>query len=89
MEILIAPDGTVRAIYSDALAPLLRSLGRVKIQRVSNVEPDPRGGWIADMSPVTPGLVLGPFALRSPALSAEVEWLTAHGRPRPRTGAQT
>jgi hypothetical protein len=74
MEIFIAPDGSVQAIYSDALVDVLDALGAVRVQRASHVEPDGHGGWAADMSPVG-GPVLGPFRLRRDALAAEVAWL--------------
>lgn len=81
-EVLIAPDGTVRFIYSDALAPLANGLGRVEIARASHVEPTREGLWTADMSPVH-GPILGPFALRAEALAAEVQYLIEHGTPVP------
>lgn len=72
----------VRCIYDDALAPLLASLGETTTRRASHVEPDPRGGWQADMSPVG-GPILRGFPLRSEALAAEREWLLAHDIPLP------
>lgn len=69
-------DGSVRFIYSDTLAFLL-PLGKAEIKRASHVEPHPGGGWTADMSPVG-GPVLGPFDLRSIALSEEVAYLNEH-----------
>lgn len=77
LELVINTDGTARAIYSDALAPLLASLGpSAEVTRASHVEPC-LGGWGADLSPVG-GPVLGPFSLRAEALAAEVEWLREH-----------
>jgi hypothetical protein len=81
-EIIIAPDGRVRTIYSDDLAGLLHGLGDVRTTRASHVEPCP-GGWCADLAPVD-GPVLGPFALRSKALEAETAWLLAHDTPEPK-----
>jgi hypothetical protein len=72
MELLVGPDGTVRCVYGDELD--LLTLGEVKIRRASHVEPDERGRWWADLSPVS-GPTLGPFAKRGQALDAEVEWL--------------
>ena len=69
-------DGTVTAIYDDALADLLSDAKRVSITRASHVEPTPEGKWTADMSP-SGGPVLGPFNLRQEALDAEVQWLKA------------
>ncbi len=75
-EIEIVFDGFhARAIYSDALEPLLDE-GRATIRRASHVEPADGGGWTADMSPVG-GPILGPFRLRADALAKEVEWLKA------------
>jgi hypothetical protein len=48
--------------------------GDAKVTRASHVEPNPAGGWGADMAPVN-GPMLGPFKLRSEALSAEVAYL--------------
>jgi len=76
MTVTITSEGTIRFIYDDALAPLL-ALGESTVRRASHVEPT-TGGWSADLSPVS-GPLLGPFALRSAALAAEVEWLQSHG----------
>lgn len=81
MEVLIAPDGTVRTIYSDVLAPALRNVGHVTTARASHVEPA-QDGWTADMAPVG-GPVLGPFPTRKEALEAEVAYLIEHGTPVP------
>lgn len=74
-EFLIGADeeGRLTFIYDDELAFLLE-LGDAKVERASNVEPAPGGGWTADMAPVG-GEVLGPFPLRCDALSAEVDRL--------------
>ena len=76
----IAPDGELRFLFDDALAPLL-DLGEASIQRASYVEPIGTQ-WYADLSPVG-GEVLGPFELRSDALAAEAIWLLEHGIPTP------
>lgn len=75
MELLIQPNGIVRAIYDETIE--LASLGIVDIQRASHVEPTTDGRWMADLSPVG-GPLLGPFALRSEALDAEQQWLLCH-----------
>lgn len=75
MHLLISQFGTVRCIYNEAIS--LQELGSVSIQRASHVEPNASGNWLADLSPVA-GPVLGPFALRSEALAAEVAWLEQH-----------
>jgi hypothetical protein len=75
MELLITSQGAVRAICAEAfdLAPL----GRRAICGVSHVQPDAHGRWHADLGLVG-GPSLGPFALRSEALAAELAWLESH-----------
>jgi hypothetical protein len=69
----INTEGRICAIYDDRLAGLIAQ-GKVKIKRVSAVEPTPDGRWTAAM---VDGPVLGPYRLRSEALAAEVEYLKA------------
>jgi hypothetical protein len=81
MDLVVAPDGTLKAIYDEAID--LARLGRLAIRRASHVEPTPDGCWQADLSPVA-GPVLGPFNRRSEALEAERAWLEQHWLgPRP------
>ena len=75
MDLLVLPDGTVRAIYAEEID--LTDLGSALISRASHVEPDSQGRWVADLSPVN-GPVLGPFNRRSEALAAELDWLEAN-----------
>lgn len=75
MELLVHADASLRCLYDEAVD--LSALGQVTIRRASYVEPTDQGQWQADLSPVG-GPVLGPFALRSEALAAEVEWLRRH-----------
>ena len=75
MELLITPEATIRCLYDETLE--LTALGQPQIQRGSHVEPTTDGHWTADLSPVN-GPLLGPFALRSEALEAEVAWLEQH-----------
>jgi len=72
MEFVVHADGTGRCLYDETLD--LSQLGHVSIRRASHVEPTDDGQWQADLSPMD-GPVLGPFPLRSEALTAEVEWL--------------
>ena len=72
MDIIIQPGGTAHCIYGESVS--LSNMGQLTIQRASHVEPDSDGRWIADLSPVG-GPQLGPFANRSDALAAEVDWL--------------
>jgi hypothetical protein len=75
MKLLVKPDGTVKAIYDEAID--LAVLGRPTITRASHIEPTSDGGWLADLTPVG-GPVLGPFERRSEALAAESDWLERH-----------
>jgi hypothetical protein len=75
VELVIEPDGNVRAIYTESLD--LTCLGSLAIRRGSHVEPTETGQWTADLSPCD-GPVLGPFAIRSQAIDAEVDWLRKH-----------
>ena len=78
MQIVIAPDGTGRCVYGEAID--LAALGQLSIQRGSHVEPTPDGHWQADLAPVA-GPVLRPFRCRSDALAAEAAWLETHWLP--------
>ena len=73
MKIKISKGGRLTFIYDDKLQPLIQN-GRAEIKRVSHVEPIGTK-WRADMSPIEPGIVLGPFNKRQQALDAEKEWL--------------
>ncbi len=78
MHLVIKPTGDTTCVYSEAID--LAVLGNLSIRRGSHVEPTSDGKWTADMSPVN-GPVLGPFAHRSEALEAEVQWLETHWLP--------
>ena len=71
-ELVVAPDGTVRMIYSELVEP--HALGTPSIERGSHVEPDQNGFWWADLAPSN-GPKLGPYANRSRAIEAEIAWL--------------
>jgi len=75
MILTIDPGGVVRCIYEETID--LSVLGTLTISRASHVEPDGAGRWFADLRPVN-GPVLGPFSLRSDALTAERAWLEAN-----------
>ena len=75
MQLVIDPAGGVRCVYDEALP--LADFGRLTIARGSHVEPNAAGLWTADLSPVG-GPLLGPFATRSEALTAERDWLEQH-----------
>lgn len=72
MDLVILPDGNVRAIYAEHIN--LGVFGRTTITRASRVEPNEQGHWMVDLNPVS-GPVLGPFQKRSQALEAEHAWL--------------
>lgn len=76
----IGPDGKLRFLWDDTLAPFL-SLGQADVHRASHVEPiqtETGPQWIADLAPMN-GPVLGPFPLRQEALDAENAWLWHNG----------
>jgi hypothetical protein len=75
MLLRIDPTGQIHCLYTETLD--LASFGAVTIRRASHVEPDESRAWWADLAPVQ-GPRLGPFALRSEALVAEVAWLHRH-----------
>ncbi len=75
MKLLVKTDGTVRAIYDEAID--LGVLGRPTITRASHVEPSQEGRWTVDLTPVG-GPVLGPYDRRGEALEAEHDWLERH-----------
>ena len=72
MNVYVDADGLLMFIYDDELHAL-QGLGNAQIARASHVEPTPLG-WTADMSPSGGGL-LGPFAKRTEAIGAEVNWI--------------
>ena len=80
MDLVVDPSGNTRTVYSEEID--LAALGSIHIVRASHVEPTPDGGWTADLAP-TGGPLLGPFALRSEALMAELAWLEDHWLGRP------
>ena len=75
MHLMVDPRGNIRCLYGEAIE--LSIFGQVSIRRGSHVEPDEHSQWLCDLSPVN-GPLLGPFASRSAALAAEVDWLNAH-----------
>lgn len=77
MQLLIAPDGTVRGVYGEEID--LSVLGAVSTRRGSHVEVDDENQWWADLAPVGgPRLGPFPFACRQQALDAERQWLETH-----------
>ena len=82
MQIVISPDGSLSCVYEELLD--LSTLGSVRIERGSHVEPDAEGNWWADLGPVS-GPRLGPFERRSFALHAEIQWLNQYWLPDGRT----
>lgn len=78
MQLVIAPDGSIRCIYGEAIN--LAGLGSLAITRGSHVEPNNLGQWCADLAPAG-GPTLGPFETRSQALAAEQTWLEANWLP--------
>jgi hypothetical protein len=78
MQLVIDQAGTVRCVYAEDID--LASLGTPFIRRASHVEPDDQGQWWSDLAPVG-GPRLGPFPSRTPALDAELDWLSEHWLP--------
>ena len=72
MILVIDGRGVATCLYDEAID--LSRFGPLDFHRASHVEPDVLGRWWADLHPVA-GPVLGPFALRSEALTAERIWL--------------
>ena len=73
MQLVVDSAGAIRCVYDEAID--LATLGPLSLRRGSYVEPDASGHWTADLTPVAPGTVLGPFDRRSEALDAERTWL--------------
>jgi hypothetical protein len=71
MTMTVAPDGTMRCLYTEEID--LSAIGNMAIQRTSNVNPDDMGQWWAEILPDGP--LLGPFAKRSEALAAEIDYI--------------
>jgi len=72
MILSISKSGQVKAVYRDDFD--WRSLGRLMVQRASQVEPDSLGFWWADLT-MSNGPKVGPFVRRQDAIAAEVGWL--------------
>jgi len=75
MNLVISPGGQIRCIYDETIN--LAALGELSISRASSVEPDSEGFWWADLKRVN-GPLLGPFILRSQAITAERNWLESN-----------
>ncbi len=73
-KLAIESDGAIVMIYDDDDRELIDA-GAACIARVSDVEPNENGEWLAIMR--RDSVVLGPFRLRSEALAAEVKYLQA------------
>jgi hypothetical protein len=69
MILNVSPSGEVRCLYTEAID--LDAIGTTEIRRASHVEHS-ADGWRAQ---IIGGPLLGPFAKRSEALAAEVEYL--------------
>jgi hypothetical protein len=72
--IVVRPNGLIEFIYDDDLKGFIDQQSEKKLFRASHVEPDDKGNWWADLSPID-GPKLGPFNTRQAALNAEVEWI--------------
>lgn len=74
MKLAINGD-TAQFIHSDDLIGLSDALGSATTKRVSDVEPDEDGNWVADMNKMGENVQLGPFVKRGDALAAEVDFV--------------
>lgn len=72
MQLHVNSGGAVTCLYGESID--LSLLGALAIRRASHVEPDDKGCWWANLSPVR-GPLLGPYKQRSDALDAERRWL--------------
>jgi hypothetical protein len=79
MLLVVERRGTAQGVYGETID--LSALGALSIRRASHVEPDERGRWWADLR-VSGGPKLGPFTLRSTALTVELQWLERALRER-------
>lgn len=70
MTLIVDPSGEITTLYQEVLD--LAALGAMRIERASHVEPDDQRRWWVQ---IIGGPLLGPFARRSEALGAEVDWL--------------
>lgn len=83
LTLVVSDGGSIKAIYDDALVPLMDQAESVVTRRASHVEPsitewgDGRSYWTADLSPVGGPMLTG-FTTRKAALDAEVEYLRGH-----------
>lgn len=76
MSTIAIRNGQVQFIADDELNDLRDSLGTHRTKRVSDVEPDDNGNWVADMNKMGEDVQFGPYANRKDALAAEVEFVT-------------
>lgn len=76
MLAVVRPNGAIRCLYDESID--LSTIGQLSIRRASHVEPDAKGQWFADLSPIQ-GPLLGPVPRRSDALTAERNWIEDHG----------
>ena len=74
MQIIVKPTGVFISVYDDAFD--YGDFCKPQIRRVSQIEPDDSGGWIADLSPIN-GPKLGSFDKRNEAIEAELEYVNA------------
>ena len=66
--------GVLRTVYDDRWAPLFAALGKVTIERASEVEYDHRAGeWVATHHAT--GEVIARGVNRQQVIAAEVRWL--------------
>ncbi len=76
IELSIAVNGDVTAIYQDEAQAVYAVLGTAIIRRCSRVEPYPGGlGWQVDLRPTGGPLDSTAYSTRALALAAEEKWI--------------
>jgi len=81
-RIVFNENGDVSAVFYDEIKDIIQALtgdDEMMVNRASHVEPDDKGQWWVDMSPVGGPNHLGPFNNREEALAYEVKELEKYG----------
>lgn len=80
LEVIVNEDGSIVFIHNDDLHDLLLSaFPQMETRRASHVEPDARGGWSVDASPLLgKSTIIANRNRRDDAIAAEIDWLKKH-----------
>ncbi len=71
-DIIIDENMNVFAVYNDDILGILKSIGDLKIERASHVEPTENCEWEVNFEPFIGKKKIGPFKTRQKALDEEV-----------------